>query len=52
MLRMSELTTDFMARETKPLSFHDIARQMPKKLENRQLEQYMKLLLDDQVGHL
>ncbi|XP_030832771.1 DNA-directed RNA polymerase III subunit RPC3-like [Strongylocentrotus purpuratus] len=49
MLRMSELTTDFMARETKPLSFHDIARQMPKKLENRQLEQYMKLLLDDQT---
>ncbi|XP_041465515.1 DNA-directed RNA polymerase III subunit RPC3-like [Lytechinus variegatus] len=49
MLRMSELTTDFMARETKPLSFHDILRQMPKKLDNRQLEQYMKLLLDDQT---
>ncbi|XP_072166937.1 DNA-directed RNA polymerase III subunit RPC3-like [Diadema setosum] len=51
MLRISELTTDFMARSTKPLSSHEISRQLPSdcKLDHRRLEQYMKLLIDDQT---
>ena len=51
MLRLSELTTDFLAKVTKPLTFHEILRQLPSDgtLDNRQLEQYLKLLVDDQV---